>query len=411
MKNTSSFEFQNLKHLVLDEADRLLDLGFQQQVKEILAIIEDKSVAGNVRQNILASATISKQVSELAAISLVDPVLVNADAVNDNGTTQDTQYAIPQQLVQHFMVVPAKLRLPALAAFVRTEMKVSHCKIIVFVSTCDSVDFHTTMFKKAKWPKPSANKAKSVDNLFCAVDGIFSLHGNIKQSERVETISKFSNATSAILFCTDVAARGLNLPTVQWIIQYDPPTETRDYVHRVGRTARSGNQGNSLLFLMPSETDYLQILKKHDLAPTALSLENTLIECAAKGEFQKSNTKQVHKIVHGELQYRFEQCVLADENLFGIACQAFHSFVRSYATHSSDTKSIFQVRGLHFGHVAKSFGLRETPGSSVIGKQSKQSSSGSLANKRSLSDKKWEANKKAQKRPKHSSNVFSEFSY
>ena len=81
------------------------------------------------------------------------------------------------------------------------------------------------------------------------------------------------------MICTDVAARGLDLPTVDWIVQYDPPAETADYVHRVGRTARKGERGHSLLFLLPREVDYLGVLEARGLRPKPLSLEGVL--CAA----------------------------------------------------------------------------------------------------------------------------------
>lgn len=88
-----------------------------------------------------------------------------------------------------------------------------------------------------------------------------SLQGKQKQTRRTQTFFEFSNADKGVLLCTDVAARGLDIPAVDWIVQFDPPDDPRDYIHRVGRTARAGRSGKSLLFLLPSELGFLKFLK------------------------------------------------------------------------------------------------------------------------------------------------------
>lgn len=85
--------------------------------------------------------------------------------------------------------------------------------------------------------------------------------GKQKQQKRTATFFEFSNALAGVLLCTDVAARGLDIPAVDWIIQFDPPDDSRDYIHRAGRTARAGKVGKSLLFLLPSELGFLRFLK------------------------------------------------------------------------------------------------------------------------------------------------------
>lgn len=226
------------------------------------------------------------------------------------GTTEE--FSTPRQLVQYYMSVTQKLRLPALCAFLRAR---SREKVVVFMSTCDAVDFHHDLFRRAGWPgdtpapapdaaegggEPgkggtSSSKQAGVDGgaesgkakTAAKADGEFfgpgclvrRLHGNVPQNERQATYRAFGAAKSGILICTDVAARGLDLPTVDWIVQYDPPAETADYVHRVGRTARKGERGHSLLFLLPREAAYLGVLEARGLRPKPLSLEGVL--CAA----------------------------------------------------------------------------------------------------------------------------------
>lgn len=91
---------------------------------------------------------------------------------------------------------------------------------------------------------------------------INSFQGKQKQQKRTNTFFEFCNAESGILICTDVAARGLDIPKVDWIIQFDPPDDPRDYIHRVGRTARAGKDGKSLLFLLPNELGFLRYLRE-----------------------------------------------------------------------------------------------------------------------------------------------------
>ncbi|KAE9342944.1 putative ATP-dependent RNA helicase [Phytophthora fragariae] len=422
--NTQSFNYARLQFLVLDEADRLLDMGFEKQITQILTIL-DAQKSAQKRQNILVSATINSGVQQLAKMSLSNPVLIDADAITsgeDAATeikaTNQEKFSTPHQLMQHFMLVPAKARLCALTCFLREELRHAprdtkkdggpgKCKIVVFLSTCDAVDFHYALFRKCAWPsgKGSSEDADSsgdnngVASLFGSQGPVFRLHGNIPQQERVTTFKSFCSSSSGVLLCTDVAARGLNLPTVKWIVQYDPPTETRDYVHRVGRTARSGNQGSSLLFLMPSESEYLDYLSKQGLQLNALSHEKTVARVGKHGGFLTTSRKKLlHEIVQGDLQFLYEQTLLADKELFELACQAFHSFVRSYATHSSDTRQIFHVRSLHFGHVAKSFALREPPASAKLRSTGRNAKKGTLQKRKDRDDKQQAVIAKKQKK-------------
>merc|ERR1719335_2028644 len=112
-----------------------------------------------------------------------------------------------------------------------------------FMSACNAVKFH--------------------DELLNYIDiTVSSIHGQKKQAQRMQVFYQFMSAESGILICTDVAARGLDIPKVDWIVQYDPPDEPKEYIHRVGRTARGASgKGKALLFLMPEELGFLRFLK------------------------------------------------------------------------------------------------------------------------------------------------------
>merc|ERR1719150_819917 len=94
---------------------------------------------------------------------------------------------------------------------------------------------------------------------------LFKLHGSMDQKERLRILEKIKTSEDCVLFCTDVAARGLDLPQVDWIVQYNPPTTTADYVHRVGRTARIGTKGSSLILVLPSEADFIKELERNNM--------------------------------------------------------------------------------------------------------------------------------------------------
>ena len=113
----------------------------------------------------------------------------------------------------------------------------------MFLSSCNSVKFYSELLNYIDLP-------------------VLDLHGKQKQQKRTNTFFEFCNAKQGILVCTDVAARGLDIPAVDWIIQFDPPDDPRDYIHRVGRTARgTQGKGKSLMFLTPSELGFLRYLK------------------------------------------------------------------------------------------------------------------------------------------------------
>lgn len=146
------------------------------------------------------------------------------------------------------------------------------------------------------------------------------------------------NAKTGILLCTDVAARGLDIPSVDWIIQFDPPDDPREYIHRVGRTARAGKSGKALLFLLPEELNFLKYLKR---AKVPLN----------EYEFP---TKKISNI-----QAQLEKLIEKNYHLHTSARDAYRSYLLAYASHT--LKDIFNVHMLDLLRVVKAFGFSVPP--------------------------------------------------
>lgn len=366
IEKTKSLELKRLRWIVLDEADRLLDLGFEKDVSSILTAVKKALFAGVRCQTVLLSATLNEGVERLAGVSLHDPLFIDitgdkgsgeSEAQTNAQSSSDVSYTTPRQLKQFFIVVPSKLRLVTLAAFLlwkNHSEDLTAAKVIVFLSSRDSVDFHCDLFKECLH---SHSKARLT---------FFKLHGSMSQSERTSVFKTFSDAETGILFCTDVAARGLDLPHVNWIIQYNTPGNPADYVHRVGRTARIGLKGNALLFLSPAEVEYLETLKQHGISPEEL-LVNEVLKTLVVSPDDSSRRKNKNVLDQRaqesatNLQNSFEDHVLSEQRHLKAAKTAYQSFVRAYATYPSSLKHIFHIKNLHLGHVAKSFALRDAP--------------------------------------------------
>lgn len=303
LQNTASFMVKNLMCLCIDEADRILEVGFEEEMKQIIKLIPKK------RQTMLFSATQTKKTEDLARISLKKmPVYIGVDDLKDTATSD--------MLEQGYIITESDLRLRVLYTFLKKNKKK---KIMVFFSSCMSVKYHYELFNYIE--------------LNC-----LSIHGKQKQTKRTSTFFQFCNDDTGILFCTDVAARGLDIPEVDWIVQYDPPDDPREYIHRVGRACRgdSKKEGKALLFLRPQEAGFLHYLKK---SKVPLS------------EFQIQSSKVVN------IQTQLEKLLSKNYYLNQSAKEGYKSYVRAYASHSL---KVFNVQSLDLKKVSKSFGF-ETP--------------------------------------------------
>ncbi|ERF74261.1 hypothetical protein EPUS_01948 [Endocarpon pusillum Z07020] len=435
LENTKVLDVSNVRWLVLDEGDRLVDLGFEEEIQKIVKKLDEGRRDSNIvglprkRTTVLCSATMKMNVQRLGEISLKDAALIKPDVDSDDKSPesatrpQSTFYA-PAQLKQSYTVVAAKLRLVTLTALLKRTFarKGSVMKAIVFLSCADSVDFHYDVFTRplaqeqddtsTQGPSlpstlpnseipyavsphlsPSTSTTKPTQPLT-----IFKLHGSLPQQARTTILRTFTASTTpSLLLATDVASRGLDLPNLDLVIEYDPPFSSDDHLHRIGRTARLGRDGRAVIFLLPgSEEGYVSILRSAYHPSTSLdgvnlnaNVTHTPCNEILKRGFsptggiigtssnKPSKTAPSPSVLDSDLtkdlanweaqatahQLDVERWVLASPHNTDKARKAFQSHVRAYATHVQAERKYFDIKELHLGHLAKAFGLREAPGS------------------------------------------------
>ncbi|NXU74269.1 DDX31 helicase, partial [Oreotrochilus melanogaster] len=383
IKSTECIHFRHTQWLIIDEADRILDLGFEKDVAVILNALNAERAA---RQNILLSATLTEGVTRLADISLNDPVRISiaddiqkilkpasqADqqASSSSSSMEQENFAVPEKLKQYVVMVPSKLRLVTLAAFILEKCKFEkNHKMIIFFSSCEQVEFYYVLLLKVlsggvESEQPGHSSGSSAHLQFLR------LHGNMEQEERTEVFQEFLKSKTGILLCTDVAARGLDLPQVTWIVQYNAPASPAEYIHRIGRTARIGCHGSSLLVLAPSEAEYVSLLASHKINVSELKMEKVLSSLMKDDRFKlhrpgskRSCGRDPQEVRERAtvLQTKFENYVHSSEGTVRWAKKALQSFLCAYTTYPRNLKHIFHIKSLHLGHIAKSFGLRDAP--------------------------------------------------
>ena len=305
MDETPNFNCSSLKFLVLDEADRILDLGFE---KTMNAIIENLPPE---RQTLLFSATQTKSVRDLARLSLVDPEYV---AVHEHSKS-----STPHKLTQSYIVSELPDKLSILYSFIRSHLS---CKTIVFMSSCKQVKYLYEAFRQLRPGVP-----------------LMALYGRQKQLKRVGIYNDFCKKKAAVLLCTDIAARGLDFPSVDWVVQLDCPEDANTYIHRVGRTARYEEDGKALLFVLPSEKEgILEALQAKRIPITQIHIN-------------PKKTVSIHR--------KLETFCAQDPEMKYWAQRSFICYLRS--VHLQSNKKIFDVHKLPTSEYANSLGLAQPP--------------------------------------------------
>jgi ATP-dependent RNA helicase DDX31/DBP7 len=368
LQNSAGWRKDRLGWVVLDEADRLLDSGFAPKIKEIMGCFREAKPS-----IIYCSATLDR----------IDKAFVelrpDSKVITGGSTDASASGMVPVSLKLEAVVCPLKQKLAVLVGLLRQNSH--HGRTLVFLSNCDSVEYHYELFKRAKVIPDF--------KLPLGEDGVCKVHGNLAQEERHEHLKRFSTHPHSILFATDVAARGLNLAEggtaggVSLIVQYDAPCDRLDYVHRAGRTARGiGGQGRCVIVLGECEAEYVAALReKHQLDLASLQVDRVckwLLVADSSEEKKKTDNDEPSddQPLHGKSQFGLwlkrlvaniaksdrataKSTEPSVQSLKELGQRAYSSSIRAYATHPADERHIFHIKRLHLGHFAAAFGLDE----------------------------------------------------
>ena len=336
---TAMFSADNLKMLIIDEADRILDEGFEENITEILNYLPTN------RQTLLFSATLTKNLKRLVKLKLNSPEYINLsntdsvitnevdiEELNKNELSimksqsnviakaeDDNSGLIPKNLNQFYTIVEAHEKVDVLYSFFKTH-KMSKC--LVFVTSVKQVRFFSEVFKKLKLGMT-----------------ILDLHGRQSQGKRSSTFYTFSQKrNSVVLFATDVLSRGVDFPAIDWVIQLDAPEDISAYIHRVGRTARYKSEGSAILFVSSKEEAFIEELKQKKID-------------IRKMKFQRNKIKPMAAVVRSIISEKPDMVQMAEK--------AVSSYIKSVALFSN--KKVFDIKSIDLNKLCLSYGIISAP--------------------------------------------------
>ena len=313
----SDFDCSKVQILVLDEADMCLSMGFADDMNAIFdELPQDK-------QTLLFSATQTKEVKDLVRAGCKSPVFCS---VHEHSKT-----STPKTLKESYLVCDVHDKLNFLWSFLKHHKK---NKTLVFFATCKQVRFINSIFRQLRPGLPVLN-----------------IHGAMHQLRRMAVYDEFCRKEHAVLFATDVAARGLDIPSVDWVLQYDCPEDETTYIHRAGRTARYSQNGEAILLVTPNEEE--NMINK-------LKRKNIPIEKIA------ADPKKLQRI-----QRSVENILVKHNHIFLEAQRAFKSYLKNIALMRN--KDVFDPFSIDLDEYAKSLGLEVTPRIRFLEKRQKKS--------------------------------------
>ncbi|KAJ3108286.1 hypothetical protein HDU96_007568 [Phlyctochytrium bullatum] len=330
------FNVKSLEVLILDEADRLLDMGFQTSIDFILSSLPKQRRTG------LYSATMSESIGSLVKAGLRNPVKVTVQSSTkskkDENEAPDMP-ELPKQLGVFYTVLNQDEKLLAFISHVQQQATE---KVIAFLATCASVDYFAAILQKLQAlpadRQPSFLKRPGMKDF--SQTKFIPFHGKMTMKRREDAYNGFINSKGKrVLLTTDLTARGIDIPDVDWIVQFDPPQDPKTFHHRVGRTARAGKKGDSIIFLLPSEVTYVDFLKLRQISLSSYECLTTDILTA--------DTEPMNQTLRTLSRQ--------DEKIGKLANQGFVSWIRYYNEHLAF--SIFNMKTLDKMAVSRSFGI------------------------------------------------------
>lgn len=284
-----------------------MDLGFELAVNTILSFLPRQRRTG------LFSATQTKELLDLMRAGLRNPVLVNV--------REKANYSTPKLLKNFYMIIEPEQKLNYLLKFIEDR---DIQKAMLFLPTCACVEYWNEVLPQ-----------------LLTTSTVLAIHGKMKK-DRGKVLKKFRELDNVILLCTDVMARGVDIPEMDWVLQWDPPSNSASFIHRVGRTARQGSDGNALIMLLPNEVAYVDFLSKNQ----KVAMEEVKVNDNWKQKFP-ALIKEIHLMQ------------LKDKNVFDKGTRAFVSHIKAYSKH--ECNFLLRVKDLDLGKVASSYALLRLP--------------------------------------------------
>ena len=416
LKNTENLNFNKLKIIIIDEADLMLDMGFEKDIKECFKLIIKKTEneynnVENVELNpdlfkkfkiYLISATIDNRIRKMSNYFMKGFKAIGFEKEdNDNNKKENNNEIKEDNIINHnnYLSNLKQQNITQLYSYIYDEFKLVHLiaflynnfqkKTIIFVSTCDLCEYLSKIITEIEININNNDKSPEKNiNLFS--QKTYKLHGKMKHEERKIVFNEFNLDNTGILIATDVASRGLDFQDVEWIIHYDINPDIKEYINRIGRTARIDNIGNSILFLMKNELKLLDTcfnsvknnlneMKNSDILINFVkNINKNILQTKIDENFSDIKIEddvldenEIYKKKYNSIINILIRCiknfVFKNKNNLILARKAFKSEIRAYVTFFKYGKDVFNTNVLNLTRISRSFGLYKESTSMKVG--------------------------------------------
>ena len=382
IRSTQRMNLGNLQYVVIDEADRTLDEGFEKDLRELKVYLDEKQAyfGVNINKKVLVSATLSNKIMDLSYFILNKPEVISNQAskigvesepnpiekgevsvgqnIDQKINASSDSIIFPAKLEQRYIICSQKRKISLMFALLHWIFHAGNLdtpkKVIVFANSFPCIDFFCVLAPLLTNPyKPSTLESNSEKKLLDGVT-INKIHKEMTQLDRSSSFLSFKKAQHSILFCTDVAARGLDFENVSDVIHFDSPLSIETYIHRTGRTARIGNPGTSYLMLYPHEDGYIEYLASK--GASVIKRESSVVFYSLVKHISSGTCDLFDCQI--EFQKSLDNTVRSEQEIHKAAQEAFHSWRKSYSAYLYEHRIYFDSTQLNLKNISWSFGIR-----------------------------------------------------